>query len=90
MKTLNSYHFQLIRIHCGKTQADNKDRTTPVHYSTICKWEPISQDKMVAQSLTNIFYKLKKVTNETFKIVPASLKEKAKQKETNNFMLQVT
>ena len=25
-------------IYCGKTRADNKDRTTPVHYSTICKW----------------------------------------------------
>ena len=25
-------------IYCGKTRADNKDRTTPVHNSTICKW----------------------------------------------------
>ena len=25
-------------IYCGKTRADIKDRTTPVHYSTICKW----------------------------------------------------
>ena len=23
----------------GKTRLVNKDRTTPVHYSTICKWE---------------------------------------------------
>ena len=24
-------------IYWGKTRPDNKDRTTPVHYSTICK-----------------------------------------------------
>ena len=45
----------------GKTQADNKDRTTPVHYSTICQWELISQDKRVPQSAIAIFYKLKKL-----------------------------
>ena len=25
-------------IYCGQTRADNKERTTPVHYSTVCKW----------------------------------------------------
>ena len=51
-------------IYCGKTRPDNKDRTTPVHYSTICKWELRSQDRRVAQSAPNIFYKLiKEVTN---------------------------
>ena len=47
--------------YCGKTRPDNKDRTTPVHYSTICKWELRSQDRRVAQSVPNIFYKLKKL-----------------------------
>ena len=46
-------------IYCGKPQADNKDRTTPVHYSTICKWE--LRRVHVAQSVPNIFYKLKKL-----------------------------
>ena len=30
-------------IYRGKAQADNKDRSTPVHYSTICKSELRSQ-----------------------------------------------
>ena len=46
-------------IYCGQTRADNKERTTPVHYSTVCKWELRSQDRRVAQSVPNIFYKLK-------------------------------
>ena len=70
----------------GKTQADNKDRTTPVHYSTICKWELISQDKRVPQSAIAIFYKLKKLQMK--QIQNSSLKESVKQKATN--MLQVT
>ena len=44
-------------IYCGKTQPDRKDRTTPVHYSTICTWELRCQDRRVAQSVPNIFYK---------------------------------
>ena len=48
-------------IYCGKTRVDNKERTTPVHYSTVCKWELRSQDRRVAQSVPNIFYKLKKL-----------------------------
>ena len=48
-------------IYCGQTRADNKERTTPVHYSTVCKWELRSQDRGVAQSVPNIFYKLKKL-----------------------------
>ena len=46
-------------IYCGQTRADNKERTTPVHYSTVCKWELRSQVRRVAQSVPNIFYKLK-------------------------------
>lgn len=48
-------------IYCGETRPDNKERHTPVHYSTICKLELRSQDKRVAQSVPNIFYKLKKL-----------------------------
>ena len=48
-------------IYCGKTRPDNKERTSPVHYSTLCKWELRSQDRRVAQSVQNIFFKLKKL-----------------------------
>lgn len=48
-------------IYCGQTRADNKERTIPVHYSTVCKSELRSQDRRVAKSVPNIFYKLKKL-----------------------------
>ena len=48
-------------IFCGKRRAQNSDRLVPVHYSTICKWELRVQDRRVAQSVPNIFYKLKKL-----------------------------
>ena len=48
-------------IYCGKRQADNSERRVPVHYSTTCKWELRSQDRRVAMSVPNIFYKLKKL-----------------------------
>ena len=48
-------------IFCGGTRPDNKDRKIPLHYSTVCKWELRSQDRRVAQSVPNIFYKLKKL-----------------------------
>ena len=52
-------------IYCGTRQADNSERLVSVHYSTICKWELRSQDRRVAQSVPNIFYKLKKITDQT-------------------------
>ena len=48
-------------IHCGKRRPDNRDCQVPVHYSTVCKWELRCQDRRVAQSVPNIFYKLKKL-----------------------------
>ena len=48
-------------IYCGKTRHDNKDRSVPVHYSTVCKWELRCQDRRVSQCVPNIFYKLKKL-----------------------------
>ena len=60
-------------IYCGKTQPDNNDRTTPVHHSTKCKWELRSQNRRVAQSVPNIFYKLKSYKLNKSKTVPASL-----------------
>ena len=51
-------------IYCGKRQADNSKRFVPVHYSTMCKWELQSKDRRVAMSVPNIFYKLKKNTDQ--------------------------
>ena len=48
-------------IFCGERRCENKDRVKPVHYSTICKWELRNRDRRVAQSVSNIFYKLKKL-----------------------------
>ena len=46
-------------VYCGKTRPDNKERATPVHYSTICKWDLRSQDRRVTQSVPKIVFKLK-------------------------------
>lgn len=33
----------------------------PVHYSTVCKWELRNRDRRTAESVPNIFFKLKKL-----------------------------
>ena len=48
-------------IFCGKQRASYKEREVPVSYITICKWELRSKDRRVAESVPNIFYKLKKL-----------------------------
>jgi hypothetical protein len=48
-------------IYCGQKRVDNKERSVPVHYSDIVKWELRSVDRRVAQSVPNIFFKLKKI-----------------------------
>ena len=57
----DSEYLSFPTIYCGKRQADNSERFVPVHYSTTCKWELRSKDRRVAQSVPNIFYKLKKL-----------------------------
>ena len=57
----NSEFLSFPTIYCGKRPADNNERPVPVHYSTICKWELQSKDRRLAQSVPNIFYKLKKL-----------------------------
>lgn len=58
-KIQNICYFR--QFFCGKRRFENKDREVPVHYSTICKWELRNRDRRVAQSVSNIFYKLKKL-----------------------------
>ena len=57
----DSEYLSFPTIFCGERRVDNKDRLVPVHYSTVCKWEMRSRDRRVAQSVPNIFYKLKKL-----------------------------
>ena len=55
-----SEFLSLPTIYCGKTQPDYEDRTTHVHYTTICKWELRSQDRRVAQPNQTSFLNKKK------------------------------
>ncbi|CAC5400691.1 unnamed protein product [Mytilus coruscus] len=48
-------------IFCGQRRPDNKERSVSVHYTDIVKWELRSMDRRVAQSVPNIFFKLKKI-----------------------------
>jgi len=56
-----SEYLSFPAIFCGKQRASSKEREVPVSYSTICKWELRSKDRRVAESVPNIFYKLKKL-----------------------------
>ena len=48
-------------IFCGQRRPSKEERTVPVHYSDIVKWELKSVDRRAAQSVSNIFFKNKKL-----------------------------
>ena len=48
-------------IFCGQKPVSNDQRTVPVHYSDIVKWELRSVDRRAAQSVPNVFFKHKKL-----------------------------
>ena len=48
-------------IFCGQRRIENDERTVSVHYSDIAKWELRSVDRRAANSVPNIFFKLKKI-----------------------------
>ena len=48
-------------IFCGQKRPSKEERTVPVHYSDIVKWELRSVDRRAAQSVPNIFFKHKKL-----------------------------
>ena len=48
-------------IFCGKQRCENNERKVPDFYSTVAKWELRCQDRRAANSVPNIFYKLKKL-----------------------------
>lgn len=58
---INSEYLAFPTIYCGKARPDNSDRQTPLHYSTICKWELRNVDRRVATNIPNIFFKLKRL-----------------------------
>ena len=48
-------------IYCGQRRIENSDRLIPVSYSDIAKWELRSSDRRAANSVPNIFFKMKKI-----------------------------
>ncbi|XP_053405183.1 uncharacterized protein LOC128558914 [Mercenaria mercenaria] len=48
-------------IFCGQTRQENEERLVSVHYSDIAKWELRHFDRRAANSVPNIFFKLKKI-----------------------------
>ena len=48
-------------IFCGQKRRENESRHVSVHYTDIAKWELRSQDRRAANSVPNIFFKLKKI-----------------------------
>ncbi|XP_061195058.1 uncharacterized protein LOC133203256 [Saccostrea echinata] len=57
----NAEFLAFPTIYCGEARPDNKLRTVPLHYSTICKWELRNVDRRCAQCIPNLFYKLKRI-----------------------------
>lgn len=48
-------------IFCGEGRVENDQRQVPVSYADIAKWELRSADRRAAQSVPNLFFKLKKI-----------------------------
>lgn len=57
----NAEFLAFPTIYCGEARPDNKFRSVPLHYSTICKWELRNVDRRCAQCVPNLFYKLKRI-----------------------------
>ena len=56
----DSEYMYFPTIFCGQRRQQNCDRLVPVSYSDICKWELSGIDRRAANSVPNIFFKLKK------------------------------
>ena len=76
----DSEYLSFPSIFCGKRRPDNNERKVPVSYSTIAKWELRSQDRRVAMSVPNIFYKLKKLQIKQIQDSASSSLRKCKTK----------
>ena len=60
----DSEYMAFPTIFCGQRRHGNDERERTVHYSDICKFELRHVDRRVAQSVPNIFFKLKKLQME--------------------------
>ena len=58
---LDSEYLYFPTLFCGQTRPENNGRLVPLHYSDIAKWELRSYDRRTANSVPNIFFKLKKI-----------------------------
>lgn len=58
---IDSEFLSFPTIFCGQRRIENSDRLTPVSYSDIAKWELRSSDRRAANSVPNIFFKMKKI-----------------------------
>lgn len=67
-------------IFCGKRRPTNSERKVPVSYSTVAKWELRCQDRRAAQSVPNIFYKLKKLQIKRIRFTACICLQKCKIK----------
>ena len=76
-------YLSFTTIFCGKRRPDNKDRKISVSYSTVCKWEFRCQDRRVAMSVPNIFYKLKKLQIKQIQVTASISLRKSKTKGKN-------
>ena len=57
----NAEYLCFPSIFCGQKPLSNDQRSAPVHYSDLVKWELRSVDRRAAQSVPNIFFKHKKL-----------------------------
>ena len=57
----DSEYLSFPTIFCGQRRISNEERHTPVHYSDICKWELRNIDRRCANSVPNLFFKMKKL-----------------------------
>ena len=60
IKLPNTYAFHLYFL-CGQRPPSKDERSVPVHYSDIVKWELRRVDRRAAQPVPNIFFKHKKL-----------------------------
>ena len=58
---LDSEYLCFPTLFCGQRRPENNDRLVSLHYSDIAKWELRSHDRRAANSVQNIFVKLKKI-----------------------------
>ncbi|XP_033741835.1 uncharacterized protein LOC117328415 [Pecten maximus] len=60
-KDPNAEELSFPTIYCGQARTKNTEREVKVHYSDLAKWELRHVDRRAANSVPNIFFKMKKI-----------------------------